>query len=227
MLKSVTNLFVKATTVTDVADKAPATKDITSAKNIALVRDMEVATVQRRHFLNIASEFKKQKRYLKAAEMLMDAFETAPVGTLEISLYLRLPMYLQLAKNSQAGWALMKNLQLRHTDASDQIEIAATMRQFQQNEGNHPDALIYDIWTYARVVYKEKKGINLNEEQRAKLDSLYTSETIAEKLRKSIEAANATAKSRPLVETVKKYLLQNSTYILDDVKTLTRSVVNS
>lgn len=112
-----------------------------------------------RDLLKKAAQMKKEKKYKEACETLKEAYAAQGSAYLMIEDRLRLPMYLQLAGDSDEGWRVLNELNINYVDVFSQTIIANQMRVFLQKENNHKEAILLGVWALCKEVEQDKNNI--------------------------------------------------------------------
>lgn len=101
--------------------------------------------------LEVATAFKKEKKFLEACLTLETAYDLAK-DSIHLKDRLRLPMYLQLAKKNDEGWKEISFLFATRLDAQSQYIIANQIRIFLQKEKRHLPAVPYGIYAICKEI---------------------------------------------------------------------------
>ena len=114
-----------------------------------------------RELLKDATTLKYEGKYNEACEKLKEAFNAKGSESLTVKERMRLAMYLQLAKKSEEGWQVLKEINEKYTDVFSQADIANQMRIFLQKEKLFREAIIFSIWTLCKEIERDKYNIKI------------------------------------------------------------------
>lgn len=112
--------------------------------------------------LKAASTLKKEKRITEACDLLLELRLSSSYSELTLSEKLKIPIYLQADKRSDAAWRFLNELSCspEYFDIFSQAMITEKMLSFLKREKNNPfQTLMYSIWINCLYIMRDKYSI--------------------------------------------------------------------
>lgn len=200
---------------------------ITSEKYIRYALTLDDPNLKRKKLLAIAGQFQKERKYFQASDILMELISATPMNQIDIQIYLTLSECLVSAKNTTAALQLLLSLDSKRTDPEDRLQIAAGIRDVYRKKTLFKEALIYDVVTYCRHVYKERKKPSPPDDKGSDITTLLDTENMSKRLLHSLQLAGAMQFRKILISQMSQYIKTNTTYSIPQIEKFVKDAIRS